>query len=171
MGCAAANADSKAPPCPGFTFNTATSRIMAAPCLNDCAERSPGQSGPQYDGRLHLSAVRHVSRSACDNDARKPNHTNSFSEYAGVAKLADAQDLKSWDSQGSCGFDSRPRHCLLSITSMGPLEPESDSGVDVATVKGRPCVRCPAPIRRACGPEEWVPVGLPNVRQVLAVDE
>ena len=29
---------------------------------------------------------------------------------AGVAKLADAQDLKSWDSEESCGFDSRPRH-------------------------------------------------------------
>ena len=29
---------------------------------------------------------------------------------AGVAKLADAQDLKSWDPQGSCGFDSHLRH-------------------------------------------------------------
>ena len=29
-----------------------------------------------------------------------------------MAKLADAQDLKSWDPQGSCGFDSRPRHQL-----------------------------------------------------------
>jgi hypothetical protein len=27
-----------------------------------------------------------------------------------VAKLADAQDLKSWDPKGSCGFDSHPRH-------------------------------------------------------------
>ena len=34
---------------------------------------------------------------------------------AGVAKLADAQDLKSWVPQGACGFDSRPRH---SITPM-----------------------------------------------------
>jgi hypothetical protein len=29
---------------------------------------------------------------------------------AGVAKLADAQDLKSWVAQAACGFDSRPRH-------------------------------------------------------------
>ncbi len=29
---------------------------------------------------------------------------------AGVAELADAQDLKSWVPQGACGFDSRPRH-------------------------------------------------------------
>ena len=29
---------------------------------------------------------------------------------AGVAKLADAQDLKSWDPKGSCGFDSHLRH-------------------------------------------------------------
>ena len=32
--------------------------------------------------------------------------------HAGVAKLADAQDLKSWDSKESCGFDPRPRHSL-----------------------------------------------------------
>src|SRR6478672_10197508 len=32
------------------------------------------------------------------------------SPQAGVAKLADAQDLKSWDRKRSCGFDSRPRH-------------------------------------------------------------
>jgi hypothetical protein len=30
--------------------------------------------------------------------------------YAGVAELADAQDLKSWVAQAACGFDSRPRH-------------------------------------------------------------
>jgi hypothetical protein len=29
---------------------------------------------------------------------------------AGVAELADAQDLKSWAPQGACGFDSHPRH-------------------------------------------------------------
>jgi hypothetical protein len=31
-------------------------------------------------------------------------------QQAGVAELADAQDLKSWVPQGACGFDSRPRH-------------------------------------------------------------
>jgi hypothetical protein len=30
--------------------------------------------------------------------------------HAGVAKLADAQDLKSWVRKRTCGFDSRPRH-------------------------------------------------------------
>ena len=30
--------------------------------------------------------------------------------HAGVAELADAQDLKFCDPKGSCGFDSRPRH-------------------------------------------------------------
>ena len=29
---------------------------------------------------------------------------------AGVAELADAQDLKSWVPEGTCGFDPRPRH-------------------------------------------------------------
>jgi hypothetical protein len=33
--------------------------------------------------------------------------------YAGVAELADAQDLKFCDPKGSCGFDPRPRHLLL----------------------------------------------------------
>src|SRR3954465_11321136 len=32
---------------------------------------------------------------------------------AGVAKLADAQDLKSWVAKAACGFDSRPRHFLV----------------------------------------------------------
>jgi hypothetical protein len=31
-------------------------------------------------------------------------------ESAGVAELADAQDLKSWVAQAACGFNSRPRH-------------------------------------------------------------
>ena len=30
--------------------------------------------------------------------------------HAGVAKLADAQDLKSWIAKAMCGFDSHPRH-------------------------------------------------------------
>ena len=37
-------------------------------------------------------------------------------DRAGVAKLADAQDLKSWDSKESCGFDSRPRHQILAFS-------------------------------------------------------
>ena len=34
--------------------------------------------------------------------------------HAGVAELADAQDLKSWVPRGACGFDPRPRHDLRS---------------------------------------------------------
>ena len=33
--------------------------------------------------------------------------------YAGVAKLADAQDLKSCGPYGPCGFDSHPRHFVF----------------------------------------------------------
>src|SRR6516165_3796168 len=36
----------------------------------------------------------------------QPNH-------AGVAELADAQDLKSWVPQGACGFNPRPRHSIV----------------------------------------------------------
>ena len=32
-----------------------------------------------------------------------------LSKYAGVAELADAQDLKSWVPRGACGFKTRPR--------------------------------------------------------------
>jgi hypothetical protein len=34
---------------------------------------------------------------------------------AGVAELADAQDLKSWVPKGACGFEARPRHQKLPI--------------------------------------------------------
>ena len=37
----------------------------------------------------------------------------NFSPDAGVAELADAQDLKSWVPQGACGFETRPRHFLF----------------------------------------------------------
>jgi hypothetical protein len=40
-------------------------------------------------------------------------------KHAGVAKLADAQDLKSWAPQGACGFESRPRH--FRISGLGAL--------------------------------------------------
>ena len=39
-------------------------------------------------------------------NAKFPSKIN----LAGVAELADAQDLKSWVAQAACGFDSRPRH-------------------------------------------------------------
>jgi hypothetical protein len=44
---------------------------------------------------------------------------------AGVAKLADAQDLKSWAPQGACGFESRPRHQLNQLLSArSPISPK-----------------------------------------------
>jgi hypothetical protein len=39
-----------------------------------------------------------------------------------VAKLADARDLKSRDPQGSCGFDSHPRHFVLVITGVSRVK-------------------------------------------------
>ena len=49
------------------------------------------------------------------NSGRSPKRYeyNRLSIYAGVAELADAQDLKSWVPQGACGFDSHPRHHIL----------------------------------------------------------
>ena len=37
----------------------------------------------------------------------------SFRQYAEVAKLADAQDLKSCGPHRPCGFDPHPRHLPL----------------------------------------------------------
>jgi hypothetical protein len=42
---------------------------------------------------------------------------------AGVAELADAQDLKSWAWQRACGFDSRPRHHLFNNLAKIILRP------------------------------------------------
>ncbi len=41
----------------------------------------------------------------------------TFSTDAGVAELADAQDLKSWVAKAACGFDSRPRHEIFGNSS------------------------------------------------------
>ena len=44
----------------------------------------------------------------------------SFSDdHAEVAKLADAQDLKSCEPKGSCGFDPHPRHHKHWVDSFG----------------------------------------------------
>jgi hypothetical protein len=53
---------------------------------------------------------------------------------AGVAELADAQDLKSWVPQGACGFDSRPRHfanffCLTALANGSCSDNESGAAI------------------------------------------
>ena len=68
----------------------------------------------QFCRRLAPSAVqaalsRVVSRSA-NQFTDKIRKFRSPSTDAGVAKLADAQDLKSWVRKRTCGFDPRPRH-------------------------------------------------------------
>ena len=47
--------------------------------------------------------------------------------YAGVAKLADAQDLKSWVRKRTCGFDSRPRHHLVESDTSSTYGPSDDA--------------------------------------------
>ena len=44
-----------------------------------------------------------------------------------MAKLADAQDLKSWVAKAACGFDSRPRHSEM------PLEQIPCAGGEVTS--------------------------------------
>ena len=53
--------------------------------------------------------------------------TRRRESHAGVAELADAQDLKSWVPRGACGFDSRPRQIsnnlqiVALVSSSAPL--------------------------------------------------
>ena len=42
--------------------------------------------------------------------------SGGLDSQAGVAELADAQDLKSCGPEGPCGSDPRPRHHLVSTT-------------------------------------------------------
>ena len=78
-------------------------------------------------------------------------------KYAGVAKLADARDLKSRDRQRSCGFDSRPRHSPYIVENRTRI-PSLSSRVAVLRVphpsslqgRGLPTVQ-PFKEERPCG--------------------
>ena len=48
-----------------------------------------------------------------DDDGVKSLVRRAIILQAGVAELADAQDLKSWVPQGACGFEARPRHHIV----------------------------------------------------------
>ena len=63
------------------------------------------------------SAGKSRGQIAGEEEAVRLNY--AFPNDAGVAKLADAQDLKSWDSKESCGFDSHPRHQARQRVSAG----------------------------------------------------
>ena len=55
-----------------------------------------------------------------------------------MAELADAQDLKSWASQGACGFDSHPRHHVFNELQESPIWGKSPKTADFAemAIKG-----------------------------------
>ena len=60
-------------------------------------------------------------------NSREYNH---FQQQAGVAELADAQDLKSWAAQAACGFDSHPRHHFLKETLAFWRVPDPSRGLE-----------------------------------------
>jgi hypothetical protein len=65
---------------------------------------------------------------------------------AGVAKLADARDLKSRDPQGSCGFDSHPRHQRnfdrASSPARNPYWQATGRELETALFVRRPFTKC-----------------------------
>ena len=74
----------------------------------------PGEDGCELLGHRTLAMAMRYSRLAPDFRMAAVRRMPLDSiDLAGVAKLADAQDLKSWDSKESCGFDSRPRHHVI----------------------------------------------------------
>src|SRR5262249_35538499 len=58
-----------------------------------------------------------------DEDVAVESASSGNESHAGVAELADAQDLKSWAARAACGFDSRPPPQFQSI----PPSPASHS--------------------------------------------
>src|SRR6476469_698000 len=66
--------------------------------LGHAAARCVDRFEPAGGHRVRISSL----SAACNTATVRPE--------AGVAELADAQDLKSWVPQGACGFDARPRH-------------------------------------------------------------
>jgi hypothetical protein len=70
-------------------------------------------SGPSTSRRVSNNSITpFVDEFGEINDRDVPRY-NGLRKDAGVAELADAQDLKSWVPQGACGFDSRPRHSFF----------------------------------------------------------
>src|SRR5262249_14360580 len=89
------------------------------------------------------------------SDSQEFNRDSSLHLYveldvqlAGVAKLADAQDLKSWVRKRTCGFDPRPRQINFetyffhfSTFPLLPLASVSDGLSSEAKFKGSRAVR------------------------------
>src|ERR1700752_2561761 len=66
----------------------------------------------------------------------------TYATYAGVAELADAQDLKSWVPRGACGFDSRPRQLFATMSpasTTGPRGPIERHERFTLAIGGPPC--------------------------------
>ena len=87
------------------TTDCANQRALSAVCL--FVDQSQGEKSlaQETGGRCTEKSAGPPS-----SGQRPEARTILRNPYAGVAKLADAQDLKSWDPKGSCGFDPRPRH-------------------------------------------------------------
>ena len=65
-------------------------------------------------GRVGADKV--LSTRACHVFLRDVASVPIFDSHAGVAKSADARDLKSLGSYLPCGFKSRPRHRLTGLS-------------------------------------------------------
>ena len=84
-----------------------------------------------------------------------------FHAYAGVAKLADARDLKSRDLKRSCGFDPRPRHSASRRSASRRRQPQARHD-DAAHRRER--ARPPLPELPASGHRLAPSFSIPNSR-------
>jgi hypothetical protein len=75
------------------------------------------RSALAWNGRRKSSVVSRIFQVRTISPRRyRIDKFHALNNHAGVAELADAQDLKSWVPQGACGFDARPRHTKESMT-------------------------------------------------------
>jgi hypothetical protein len=72
---------------------------------------------PAKQGSVRMTASFHVPSTSPVQPSCRIVEVRLTERHAGVAELADAQDLKSWVAQAACGFDSRPRHQILRKSS------------------------------------------------------
>src|SRR6476659_8584875 len=86
----------------------------------------PMETSPRHFQLRHPpvpNAIAHALTGTRDDCDGKSCDMRYLPPCAGVAELADAQDLKSWVPKGACGFDSRPRHFGIKHTESSYAQP------------------------------------------------
>ena len=143
-----------------YLLRTAATSTMScwvcSPCWSITGGVAPVRSGPPAgcSARTGTTAVSRPALATANagtisgtlaRSGSGPHKLSKKFPRAGVAKLADAQDLKSWDPQGSCGFDPRPRHSNSLSRVVAPWASAGHSTIAAARLGLRERPPSPAP--------------------------